>query len=111
MHSSLEQAMAFFNRWKDDRAKLDFVFSGHGVSFIFTGFLSKVCLDEGLVAITDESPGVMLKVSLVHARFFDFSDPREAPEEHRRIKDEDIECIWEITFREGDKLDLYESPG
>jgi hypothetical protein len=109
MNSSLEQAMSYFNRWKDEKTKLDFVYSGHAASFIFTGFLSKVTLDEGLVAVTDESPGVMLKASLGHARFFDFTDPREAPEENRRLVNEDIECVWEITFRDGDKLDLYES--
>jgi hypothetical protein len=111
MHASLEQAMSFFNRWKDERTQLDFVYSGHGASFIFTGFLSKVSLEEGLVAVTDESPGVMLKASLVHARFFDFTDSREALEEHRRLVNEDIEYVWEITFREGDKLDLYELRG
>lgn len=55
-----------------------------------------------------QSPGVMLKDSLVHARFFDFTDSREAHEEHRRLVGEDIECVWEITFQEGDKLDLFE---
>ena len=111
MHSTLEQAISFFNSWRDEGTKLDFVFSGHGVSFIFTGFLSKVSLDEGLVAVTDESPGVMLKASLGHARFFDFTDPRKAPEEHRRLVNENIECVWEITFQGGDKLDLYELRG
>lgn len=40
-----------------------------------------------------QSPGVMLKDSLVHARFFDFTDSREAHEEHRRLVGEDIECV------------------
>lgn len=108
MHSSLEEAMSFFTRWRDDRTKLDFIFSGNGVGFKFSGFLLKASFSEGLVAVTDETLAVTLTASLEHARSFDFADPREAPEEHRRLVEENIEHVLEIAFRGGIKLGLYE---
>ena len=108
MRSSFEEALSFFTRWREDKTKLDFIFSGNGVDFKFTGFLLKASLEEGLVAVKDETLEVTLTASLERARFFDFADPREAPEEHRRLVEENIEHAWEITFREGLKLGMYE---
>ncbi len=111
MHSSLEEAMSFFTKWREERTKLDFIFSGNGVGFKFTGFLLKVSQEEGLIAVNDETLGVMLTASLAHTRSFDFADRREAREEDRAALEENIAGAWEITFRGGIKLRLYELRG
>jgi len=108
MHSSIKEAMSFFTRWRDERTKLDFIFSGNGVRCKFSGFLLKASLSEGLIAVTDETLAATLTASLEHAQSFDFADPRESPEAHRPLVEENIEFAWEISFRGGIKLGLYE---
>jgi hypothetical protein len=111
MRSSIEEAMSFFNRWRKDRTRLDFIFSGKSVNFKFSGFLFEASLEKGLVAANDGAFGVGLTASLHDAVVFDFADPREASEEQHAIVEANIESVWEITLRGGDKLTLYELRG
>ena len=108
MVSSLDEAMPFFIKWKKERTPLDFIFSGNGVNFKFSGFLLKATREEGLVGINDESLGTVLRASLERARGFNFVDSREASEEDRPLIEAEIECAWGIRFANGVELALYE---
>lgn len=108
MISSLDEAMPFFSNWSSNRTPLDFILSSRGVGFRFSGYLLKASLEDGLVATSDESLGVLLTASLAGARSFEFVDPREAAEENRALVEAEIEFAWAIRFEDGLELALYE---
>ena len=108
MISSLEEAMRFFIKWREEKTPLDVIVSTDGLSVAATAFVSPRSDNDLLELYRDDSSGLLVRLQGLTSCSLEFLTPLEAGVLRTDVEALGLEHCWSIKSPEGFTLVLYE---
>jgi hypothetical protein len=113
--SSIDQAILFFNKWAQNRTRLNFLFTGGVLNFAldvvvlpFSGNFVVSALPAAWDVNSDRKPGGFVTFDLTAValfKFLDLKDEAKTPEDASGLP---AGISWSFVFADSTKLDVHE---